>query len=72
MATLHFVFHLVVNAARRTAVFVGQALLDPITVEAKLIQQRRTRFPQVVYIYQRVTSVYRRLWDTLGRAKIIP
>ena len=48
MAALHFVFCLVVNAARGTAVLMRKALLDPVAVEAEFVEQRRARPPQVV------------------------
>ena len=46
--TLHLVFGLVVDAARRAAVLVRKALLDPVAVEAEFVQQRRAGPPQVV------------------------
>ena len=48
MAALHFVLRLVVDAARRTAVLVRKALLDPVAVETQLIEQRGSRPSEIV------------------------
>ncbi len=48
MPALMLVLRLVVDAARRPAVLMRQALLDPITVEAEFVQQRRAGSPEVM------------------------
>ncbi len=40
VTSLMLVLGLVVNTARAASVFMRQALLDPITIEADLVQQR--------------------------------
>jgi len=42
MAALMLVFRLVIDATRGPSVFMRQALLDPVAIEAQLIQQGRT------------------------------
>jgi hypothetical protein len=49
VAPLLGVLGLVVDRARGTAVFMRQALLDPVAVEADLVEQRRAGAAQVVH-----------------------
>ena len=45
LAALMLVFRLVIDATRGPSVFMRQALLDPVAIEAQLIQQGRTCAP---------------------------
>src|SRR5688572_17761360 len=43
------IFSLVVDTTRRAAVFMGQALLNPIAVKAELVEDGRTGAAQVMH-----------------------
>lgn len=48
MAALMLILRLIVHTARRTPVFMCQALLDPVAVEAHLVQKGRAGAPEIV------------------------
>src|SRR5574340_650739 len=70
VAPLLGVLGFVVDRTRRTAVLVGEALLDPVAIEADLVEQRRTCATQVVYRerLQRQTGGLGALGHDLGHA----
>ena len=48
VAALVCIFGLVVDPTRRAPVLMGEAFFDPVAIEAKLIQERRSGAPQVM------------------------
>jgi hypothetical protein len=48
VAALYLILRLVIDAARRPAIFMRQTFLNPVTVEAELVEQRRASAAQIV------------------------
>lgn len=69
-STLLCVFGLVVNRAH-TALLVGQALLDPVAVEPRLVQERAGRAPKVMDGDDNTIRIWCDLFSSVERAAYV-